>query len=67
MLVPMDQTKELSKDEAWYGMPKELLEYIKSLPEFDAEIFFEITGIRVNKKKITIKIDVDKARELGLI
>ena len=30
---------------AWSFMPAEMLEYIKSLPEFDAEIFYKITEI----------------------
>lgn len=44
--IPIHKAKGLSKKEAWSGMPKELLEYIKSLPEFDAGIFEEITGIK---------------------
>lgn len=30
--------------EAWRSMPSEMLEYIKSLPEYDEEIFNKITG-----------------------
>ena len=30
---------------AWSFMPKKMLDYIKALPEFDAEIFYKITGI----------------------
>ena len=29
---------------AWSFMPKEMLEYIKSLPEYDEKIFNKITG-----------------------
>ena len=29
---------------AWSFMPKEMLEYIKSLPEFDKEVFDKVTG-----------------------
>ena len=37
--------------EAWKDMPKPLLEYIQSLPEFDAGIFMRVTGIDVNTNK----------------
>ena len=30
---------------AWSFMPQDMLEYIKSLPEFDADIFYKITEI----------------------
>ena len=30
---------------AYKDMPKELIDYFKKLPEFDAEIFNEITGL----------------------
>ena len=39
--------KAIQKEEAWADMPKEAIEYIKSLPEFNAKIFFEVTGIEV--------------------
>jgi hypothetical protein len=73
--TPIKDAVELSAKEAWSGMPKELLEYIKNLPEFDADIFFEVTGIDLRCPK-TIKIshegrefeiDVEKAKELGVI
>ena len=32
---------------AYKDMPEKLIEYFKSLPEFDAEIFTAITGIEV--------------------
>ena len=38
--------KEKSNKEAWERMPKEAIDYVKSLPEFDAEMFDEITGIK---------------------
>ena len=34
--------------EAWKDMPQEAIEYLQSLPEFDAEIFETVTGIKVN-------------------
>ena len=46
-LTPIPQARELSKKEAWANMPKEAIDYLKSLPEFDAEIFTEITGIEI--------------------
>ena len=45
--TPIKDAKEISKREAWADMPKEAIDYIKSLPEFDADIFTEITGIEV--------------------
>ena len=44
--TPIPQAKEILKQEAWADIPQALLSYIKSLPEFDAVIFEEITGIR---------------------
>lgn len=35
---------------AYKDMPEKLIEYFKSLPEFNAEIFTEITGIEVEEK-----------------
>ncbi len=43
--VPAPKISGISNIEAYKDMPKELIEYFKSLPEFDAEIFKEITGI----------------------
>lgn len=40
-----DKWINLNKQQAWSGMPKEAIKYVKSLPEYDAEMFFEITGI----------------------
>lgn len=45
--TPISRAQGVSKEEAWADMPKEAIEYLKSLPEFDAEIFKEITGIEV--------------------
>lgn len=44
-LVPIPEAAEISKEEAWRDMPKEAIEYVASLPEFDAAMFKEITGI----------------------
>ncbi len=46
-LTPIQNAKELSIKEAWSGMPIEAVEYVKSLPEFDGEMFTKITGIEV--------------------
>ncbi len=43
--TPITQAKELSIKEAWKGMPQAAINYLKSLPEFNAEIFKDITGI----------------------
>ena len=44
-LTPIKNAEEISKEEAWRDMPKEAIEYVSSIPEFDADMFFEITGI----------------------
>ena len=44
-LTPIKNAEEISKQEAWKDMPREAVEYIASLPEFDADMFFEITCI----------------------
>lgn len=45
--VPIPEAHGISKEEAWKDMPKEAIAYIASLPEFDREMFKEITGIEV--------------------
>ena len=45
--TPIPQAAEIQKEEAWKDMPQEAIDYIKSWEEFDADMFFEITGIRV--------------------
>lgn len=35
--------KKISEKEAWSKMPSEMRDYIKSLPEYDEEIFRKIT------------------------
>ena len=47
--VPIANAEELQKEEAWADMPKAAVEYIASLPEFNAAMFFEITGIRIGE------------------
>ena len=60
--------------EAWKDMPREAIEYVKSLPEFDAEMFKIITGIDVNNDQVEIVIEGQKkyisrkdALTLGLV
>lgn len=39
------ELRENDTESAWCDMPAEMLGYIRSLPEFDAQIFKKITGI----------------------
>ena len=45
--TPIPNAQELQIKEAWEGMPIEAIEYLQSLPEFDAKIFLEVTGIEI--------------------
>lgn len=45
--VPAPRIAGVDDKAAYKDMPKKLIEYFKSLPEFDAEIFTAITGIEV--------------------
>ena len=49
--------------EAWKDMPQEAIDFVASLPEFDAEMFKTITGIEAsgNSKKQEL---LNKANEL---
>ena len=44
-LTPIENAKELQTAEAWAGMPQAAVDYVRSLPEFDAAMFAKITGI----------------------
>lgn len=44
-LIPVHNAVELPIKDAWSGMPAEAIEYVVSLPEFDADIFKLITGM----------------------
>ena len=46
--------------EAWKDMPQGAIDYIKSLPEFDADIFKRVTGLDVNKPEELIEIGGQK-------
>ena len=43
--VPAPNIVAVDNKTAYKDMPQKLIEYLKSLPEFDAEIFNEITGL----------------------
>lgn len=45
--TPIPKAEELSKKKAWSDMPKVAIDYLRSLPEFDAKIFEEVTGIKI--------------------
>jgi hypothetical protein len=44
--------------EAWKDMPKEAIEYVKSLEEFDPKMFKRITGIDTTKEKKNPENDI---------
>ena len=44
-LTPIRNAKALQTAEAWAGMPQAAIDYVRSLPEFDGEMFEKITGI----------------------
>ena len=45
--VPAHRIEARDAKEAYADMPKEMMEYVKSMPEFNAAIFKKITGIEV--------------------
>jgi hypothetical protein len=45
--TPVQAARSIQKEEAWKDLPVEAIEYLQSLPEFNADIFFEVTGISV--------------------
>ena len=53
--VDMNQFKFKDWDESWSDIPQEMLAYIQSLHEFNAQIFKDITGLDVNTKKRTVE------------
>ena len=48
-LTPIQNAQVLSRKEAWADMPEAAIDYVRSLPEFDAGMFEEITGIETEK------------------
>jgi hypothetical protein len=47
--TPIPNARQLSRDEAWADMPRAAIDYLAALPEFDAALFEEITGHKVEK------------------
>lgn len=45
-------------------MPKEALDYIKSIPEFDADIFEKITGIDVEHEDEIVELTLEEVAKL---
>ena len=43
--TPITNATSIQKQETWKDMPEKAVKYLKSLPEFNQEIFEEITGI----------------------
>lgn len=43
--------KKISYKEAWAKCPAEVLAQIKNLPNFNAKVFEEISGIKLGKEK----------------
>jgi hypothetical protein len=55
--TPIYNAKAIQKEQAWADMPKAAIEYLKSLNQFNAKIFFDVTGIKVEmpRKKRSAK------------
>ena len=58
----------------WEGMPQEAIDYLKSLPEFDGELFKAVTGLDTDSSKVqitcegkTVEISRESAKALNLI
>ena len=50
-LTPIKNAEEIARQEAWRDMPREAVEFVASLPEFDADMFFEITCIDLRQPR----------------
>ena len=55
--IDISKFKTIDWEDSWKDIPEKLLNYIESLPEFDSEIFKEITGIDTTKPEEMIDID----------
>lgn len=67
--VPVSELTCKDWYDSWLDMPKEAIAYLQSLPEFDAAIFKEITGLdasNTKKKELLAKADelIAKANEI---
>ena len=56
----VDASDIKKKENIWEGMPQELIDYIRSLPEFNAELFEWHTGIKANNENATRKAEILK-------
>lgn len=50
-LTPISSAEEIQKEEAWRDMPQSAIDYISSIPEFDSNMFYEITGKQIKVKQ----------------
>ena len=50
---PSELTNKQNFTDDWVNMPKEAIEYLKTLPEFDAALFKEITGLDVKDESLS--------------
>ena len=59
--IDISKLKAIDWNESWADMPEKLKEYICSLPEFDSEIFKQITGLEAVKslsgKEVKVVVD----------
>jgi len=51
-------------DKSWKDMPTEMVEYLQSLPEFNADLFKEIIGLDINIKVEELTME-EVCKELG--
>lgn len=49
--TPIPEAKTIGKTEAWASMPQAAIDFLRELPEFDADVFFEVTGIQTQKEE----------------
>ena len=47
-------------EESYKDMPQEAIDYLTSLPEFDADVFKQITGLDSNKEKM-VKVEISES------
>ena len=53
--------------EAWKDMPKQALDYVKSLPEFNEEMFKRITGISIEDDRTEEAMELLKSKGYKII
>ena len=57
--VDASQIKSVDKVKAYADMPRELIEYLITLPEFDKQVFMDVTGIDVDKDFSKVEVIID--------